>query len=131
MQADASSTGLGACLLQDGWPVAYASRSLSAAKENYAQLKKETLGVMFALEKFHHCVYGYKTEVQTNHQPLVTIVKKPQDRASPRLQLMLLRLMHYDVFVKYVPGKLLYIPDTLLRAPSSSIPMYDTIFEDM
>ena len=68
-QADASSTGLGACLLQDGRPVAYASRSLSAAEENYAQIEKEMFGVIFALEKFHHDVYGYKTEVQTHHQP--------------------------------------------------------------
>ena len=92
---------------------------------------REMLGVIFALEKFHHYVYGYKTEVQTDHQPLVTIVKKPLYRASPRLQLMLLRLMRYDVFVKYVPGKLLYIPDILSRAPSGSVPMYDTIFEVM
>ena len=39
--------------------------------------------------------------------------------------------MHYDVFVRYVPGKLLYIPYTLSRAPSGSVLMYDTIFEDM
>ena len=44
---------------------------------------------------------------------------------------MLLRLVRYDVFVKYVPGKLLYIPDILSKAPSGSVPMYDTIFEDM
>ena len=40
------------------------------------------LEVIFALEKFHHYVYGYKTEVQTDHQPLVTIVKKPLYRES-------------------------------------------------
>ena len=113
VQADTSSTGLGACLLQDGRPVAYASPSLSAAEENDAQIEKEMLGVIFALEKFHHYVYGYKTEVQTDHQPPVTIVKKPLYRTSPRLQLMPLRLMRDDVFVKYVPGKLLYIPDTV------------------
>ena len=89
------------------------------------------LVVIFALEKFHHYVYGYKTGVQTDHQPQVTIVKKPLHRVSPRLQLMLLQLMHYDVFEKYIPGKLLYMPDTLSRAPSGSVPMYNTILEDM
>ena len=67
-----------------GRPVAYASHSLSAAEENSAQIEKEMLGVIFTLEKFHHYVYRYKSEGQTDHQPLMTIVKEPLHRASPR-----------------------------------------------
>ena len=35
LQTDASKSGLGAVLLQDGHPVAYASKALSETEQNY------------------------------------------------------------------------------------------------
>ena len=48
MQADASSYGLGACLVQKEGPVAYASSSLTYCDRNYAQIEKELLAIVFA-----------------------------------------------------------------------------------
>ena len=39
LQVDASKTGIGAVVLQDGQPVAYASKALTAAQEAYTQLR--------------------------------------------------------------------------------------------
>ena len=118
VQADASQHGLGACLLQHGKPVAYASRSLSNCECNYAQIEKELLAIVFACGKFHHFIYGFPTSVQTDHKPLEIIFKKPLHQVSPRLQRMLLRLQKYDLTIRYVKGKHLYIADTLSRAHS-------------
>ncbi|XP_044173493.1 uncharacterized protein K02A2.6-like [Acropora millepora] len=50
IQCDASQTGLGATLLQNGQPVAYASRGLSSAETRYAQIEKELLAIVFSCE---------------------------------------------------------------------------------
>ena len=46
LQCDASMHGLGACLMQDGHPVAYASRSLSPTEVQYVQIEKELLAIV-------------------------------------------------------------------------------------
>ena len=43
IQCDASQYGLGACLMQNGHPISYASRSLTTTEVNYAQIEKELL----------------------------------------------------------------------------------------
>ena len=88
---DASKYGLGAALLQEDKPVAFASRALTDAETRYAQIKKELLAVVFAFEKFNQYTYARCVEVETDHKPLVSIVKKSLTSAPPRLQRMLLR----------------------------------------
>ena len=83
IQADSSSKGLGACLLQNKQPVAYASRFLTETR--YAQIEKELLSIVFATDKFHHYIYGQEVDVQSDHKPLENITCKPLHKASPRL----------------------------------------------
>ena len=49
-QSDASMKILGACLMQDGQPIAYASSSLSPTEQQYAQIEKEMLAIIFGTE---------------------------------------------------------------------------------
>lgn len=56
IQCDSSSTGLGACLLQEGQPIAYASRSLTDTEKNCAQIEKEMLSIFIAAEHFHQYI---------------------------------------------------------------------------
>ena len=59
IQADASQTYLGAVLLQENKPIAYASRTLSmcTAEEGYAQIGKDMLTITLACWKFHPYIY--------------------------------------------------------------------------
>ena len=90
LQCDASQTGLGAALLQNGQPVAYYSRALTDAETRYAQIEKELLAIVFACDRFDAYTFGrYVVHVESDHQPLEMIMQKPLSAAPKRLQRML------------------------------------------
>lgn len=123
LSTDASKDGLGAVLLQADdaghWrPVAYASRSMTETEMRYAQIEKETLGLVFGCDKFHGYIYGLPTfTCETDHQPLISIYKKNLNDMSPRIQRMMMRLQRYDMDLVYTPGKYIVLADALSRAP--------------
>lgn len=116
LQTDASKTGIGACLIQNNLPVAYASRALTATEIHYATIEKEMLAIVYALEKFHDYVYGADVTVITDHRPLINIVAKSFTKVSARLQRLKLRLLKYNFNIQYRPGKEMFLADTLSRA---------------
>ena len=103
-------------LLQEGNPVAFASRTLTDAETRYAQIEKELLAVVFSLEKFNQYVYGRHVTVHSDHKPLEAILAKPLWKAPRQLQGMMLRLQKYDFEIKYLKVKLMYVAETLSRA---------------
>ena len=103
-------------LIQDGKPIAYASRAMTMAQLNYAVIEKELLAVLFGCERFHQYIYGKKVHVESDHKPLESIMKKPLSNAPPRLQRMLLRLQKYDIHLTHKAGKWMILADTLSRA---------------
>ena len=80
LQVDASKKDLGACLLQQKQPVAYASRAMSSSEINYAQIEKELLAIVYGCERFNVCTYGAEIEVLSDQKPLESIFKKPLSR---------------------------------------------------
>jgi len=50
LQYDALQSGLGTAMMQNGQPVAYASRALTAVETRYVQIEKELLAVVFACD---------------------------------------------------------------------------------
>ena len=111
----ASKAGMGAVLLKDKMPVAYASNALTDAETRYAQTEKELLAVVFALERFNQYTYARTAEVETDLKPLLSTVKETLAVAPPRLQRMSLRLQCYEFTLKYTPGKEVVLADTLSR----------------
>ena len=125
VSTDASKDGIGGVLLQaegEHWkPVAYASRTMTETECRYAQIEKECLGLVFGLEKFHSYIYGLPTfTVETDHRPLVSIIKKNLNDMSPRIQRLMMKMLRYDFELVYTPGKHLILADALSRAAMRS-----------
>ena len=115
MQCDASKAGLGAVLLQKGQPVAFGSRSLTPTEQDYSQMEKEALAILYGCQHFEQYIYGRRITVQTDHKPLETIFKKSLQKAPKRLQGIMLNTLPYNAKPVYVPGKYMYIADILSR----------------
>ena len=98
---DASKSGLEAVIMQkhdDAWaPVRYASRALSKSEQNYAQMEKEKLAILFGYERFHVYLNRKPFIVESDHKPLQLIFTKPICKAPPRIQRFLLKLAKYDM----------------------------------
>uniref|UniRef100_A0A0K0FZA1 RNA-directed DNA polymerase n=1 Tax=Strongyloides venezuelensis TaxID=75913 RepID=A0A0K0FZA1_STRVS len=69
---DASFQGLGAALVQQDKPIAFAPRSLKPAEKNYPIIKLEALELIYALKQFRLYIYGKHTLVITDHKQLWT-----------------------------------------------------------
>ena len=119
LEVDSSLRGLGAVLLQEGKPVAFASKSLTDVETRYANIERELLAAVYGCERFHTYLYGKPFIIHSDHKPLEMIQLKNLHAAPPRLQRMLLRLQNYDVTIQYKPGRSLLLADGLSRLPGA------------
>ena len=104
LEVDASIKGLGAVLVQNDKPIAFASKTLTTTQSNYSNIERECLAVVFGIQRFHHYLYGRPFTVKSDHKPLEMIVLKPLHIAPPRLQRMLTQIQGYDFKLVYKPG---------------------------
>ena len=120
VQANASKRGLGACLLQEGQLIAFASKSLTDTETRYTNIERELLAIVFTCQCFNTYVLGRPFTVESDHKPLEMIHQKSLASAPHRLQRMLLQLHRYDTTIRYRPGQEMLLTDVLSRYPSQA-----------
>ncbi|UYV61119.1 K02A2.6-like [Cordylochernes scorpioides] len=108
LATDASQIGVGAVLshIIEGQerPIMFASRTLSEAEQNYSQIEKEALAIIYGVTWFHQFIYGRKFILITDHKPLVTILGSRSGiptLSTSRLQRWALILSAYTYDIKF------------------------------
>lgn len=84
-------------LLKNDQPVCFTSHRLNNTEKNYAQIEKECLTIVSCMDKWHQYLHGkHDITVDTDHQPLETVFKRPLCKAPRRLQRMMLKLQRHQ-----------------------------------
>lgn len=101
-------------------PIAFASRSLTSAEQNYAQIDREALAIMFGFSHFHKYLFGNKFTLVTDNKP-VTHIFHPKSTLSKNTSARLIRyasyISGYEFEVKFKRGCENKDVDYLSRAP--------------
>jgi hypothetical protein len=119
LTTDASGFAVGAILSQgkigQDKPIAFASRTLNQAEQNYSTIEKELTAIVWACKHFRPYLLGRTFTIVTDHKPLTWMfsVKDP----SSRLLRWRLLLEEYDYTVEYKAGKRNVNADALSRNP--------------
>ena len=99
-------------------PIGYAFRSLTKAKQNYSQMKREALSIVGGVKKFNLYLCLNKFILVTDHKPLTTLFNsdKPLPMlASGRIQRLAIFLMNYQFTIQFRSTSKHTNVDALLR----------------
>jgi hypothetical protein len=128
LDTDFSYNGIGATLSQIGsdgkeHPIAFASKSLQPAEQNYSVTDGELLAIVWAVTvRFRPYLYGHHHQflIRTDHNPLVWL--QSQKNLSGRLARWQMKLMEYNFRVEHRAGKVHSNVDPLSRHPAPTQP---------
>lgn len=119
VETDASGSGIGAVLMQEGHPVAYISRHLKGKQLHLSIYEKELLAVVFAVQKWRHYLLHRHFVIKTDQKSLKYLLE--QRLNTPIQQQWLPKLLEFDYEIQYRQGKDNVAADALSRVEGAEV----------
>lgn len=113
VECDASESGFGAVLQQQGRPIAFFSSALAQRHNKLTAYEKELIGLAKAVRHWHSYFWGSSFIIRTDHYSLKFLLEQ-RISTSPQ-QHWTSKLMGYDFKVEYRAGKTNVVADALSR----------------
>src|SRR6478609_2930234 len=110
IHTDASLLQLGACISQDGRPIAFYSRKLNLAQTRYTTTERELLSIVEVLKEFRNILLGQQIRVHTDHENLTY-----KTFNSDRVMRWRLYIKEYSPDLQYIKGEHNVVADALSR----------------
>ena len=104
---DASEKAIGEVLQQEGHPLIYVSRKLTPAEQNYSNIEREALAIVFVVKRLKQFLLGRRFTLQTDYKPLKYVFAPNEEipkTASARITRWAIVLMGFEYELKYTPG---------------------------
>jgi hypothetical protein len=110
---DASGTGIGGVLMQDGCVIAYASRQLWCHEGHYPTHDLELLAIVHALKVWRHYLLGNLVNIYMDHKSLKYLFTQADLNMRQLKWLELIK--DYELEIHYHPRKANLVADALSR----------------
>ena len=101
-----------------GHPVIYASRKLSQAEQNYSNIQREALAIVFVVTRLKQFLLRRRFTIPTDHKPLNYLFAPDEElpkTASAGIKRCAIALMGFDFELKYTPGEQITNADAFRR----------------
>ena len=131
IHTDASKLQLGACISQEGKPLAFYSRKLKKEQCNYTVQELELLSIVEILKEFRNILLGHDIKVHTDHQNLTYA-----NLTTERVLRWRLYIEEFGPLLEHIPGEKNVVADALSRLPMSeelaptNLDAFYAIFDD-
>jgi hypothetical protein len=119
IETDASGSGIGAVLQQNGHPVAFISKSLSPRNQGLTVYEKEYLAILMAVDTWRHYLLQGEFFIHTDHHSLVHLNEQRLHTAWQ--QKVFTRLLGLQYKILYRKGSENTAADALSRRAHDSV----------
>lgn len=88
-------------------PIAFVSKALSKAEQNYSTIEKEALAIVFCVTKLKQYLIGNNFTLKTDHKPLISIFGENKGlplMAAARVQRWAFILSGFNYKIEYIKG---------------------------